>query len=418
MKLAVISLLACTGALLAGNQPPLDPADTNVNCRYTIETIELPREIESRISKPLRQDLQKLIGQNFNATALRQVALRIRSELNVRSVSQKIVRGSAPDRVKVVLGVENKTAEFDLSVPKFLYHSKQGWSGDLEATTRVAKNSFTVGLVSDGDDLTERYAGIHARYENKNLVAGRLGLRFQFESYHQQWNRSTLDELDRPRPVDDVSGIYRSRQNFEPVATITIAKPLILSLGTSFERFETQVPAARTEAANAVITTLRYHRRAEDSGANQHELDAGYSLRAATKVLSSDFVYARHRWNLRYIFSRNRHRVMDEVTAGLISGRAPLFERYVLGTSGLLRGWNKWELDPLGGSRVIHNTVEYRYRLLEVFYDTGAIWSAGQDATPRHSLGVGLRKGVFALALAFPVKEGRIEPMFMVGMNY
>ena len=57
-------------------------------------------------------------------------------------------------------------------------------------------------------------------------------------------------------------------------------------------------------------------------------------------------------------------------------------------------------------------------RLLEVFYDTGAIWSPGQDATPRHSLGVGLRKGVFALALAFPVKEGRIEPMFMVGMNY
>lgn len=400
---------------MAGNEPP---ADTNVNSRYRIESIEMPREIEGRISKSLRQDLQKLIGENFNAAALRELALRIRNELNVRSVSQKVVRGSTPDHVKVVLTVEDKTAEFDLSVPKFLYHSKQGWSGGLEATTRVRKNSFTIGLVSDGDDLTERYAGVHARYENKNLVAGRLGVRFQFETYHQQWNRSTLEELARPRRFDDVSGIYRARRNFEPVASITIARPLTLNVGMSFEQLETQVPAARTETANAVVTTLRYHRRAEDSGPNQHQMDAGYSLRAATRALSSDFVYAKHRWNLRYIFSRNRHGVMDEVTAGLISGRAPLFERYVLGTSGLLRGWNKWELDPLGGSRVVHNTVEYRYRIFEIFYDTGAIWSAGQDATPRHSLGAGLRKGVFALALAFPVREGRIEPMFMVGMNY
>lgn len=415
MKFALISLLIFSGALIAGNQPP---ADTNVNSRYRIESIEMPREIEGRISKSLRHDVQKLIGENFNAAALRELALRIRNELNVRSVSQKVVRGSTPDHVKVVLSVEDKTAEFDLSVPKFLYHSKQGWSGDLEAATRVGKNTFTVGLVSDGDDLTERYAGIHARYENKNLVAGRLGLRFQFETYHQQWNRSTLEALAVPGAADDVSGIYRARRNFEPVATINIAKPLTLSVGMSFEQFETQVPAARTETANAMITTLRYHRRAEDSDPNQHQLDAGYSLRAATRALSSDFVYAKHRWNLRYIFSRNRHRVMDEVTAGVISGRAPLFERYVLGTSGLLRGWNKWELDPLGGSRMVHNTVEYRYRIFEIFYDTGAIWSAGQDATPRHSLGVGLRKGVFALALAFPVRDGRIEPMFMVGMNY
>ena len=61
-----------------------------------------------------------------------------------------------------------------------------------------------------------------------------------------------------------------------------------------------------------------------------------------------------------------------------ISGRAPLFERFVLGTSSTLRGWNKFDIDPLGGDRMVHNTLEYRYRMLEVFYDTGAVWNRGQ----------------------------------------
>jgi hypothetical protein len=36
----------------------------------------------------------------------------------------------------------------------------------------------------------------------------------------------------------------------------------------------------------------------------------------------------------------------------------------------------------------------------------------------RHSLGVGIRQNGMYAALAFPVKEGHIEPVFMVGMNY
>ena len=85
---------------------------------------------------------------------------------------------------------------------------------------------------------------------------------------------------------------------------------------------------------------------------------------------------------------------------------------------GSYEGWNKFDVDPLGSNRMAHNSLEYRYRYFEVFYDTGAAWNQGRAATVRHSLGVGLRKDGFALAVAFPVKEGRVEPMFMVGMNY
>jgi outer membrane translocation and assembly module TamA len=279
-----------------------------------------------------------------------------------------------------------------------------------------------LGLVSDGDELVERYAGLAARYENTKLGTDRMRLRFQFENYHEQWNAHTQADLP---PIEtaatfaaaNTAGAYRTRQNFEPEVTFVLAKPLTLSVGTSFQRFQDQFPAAATESANALITTLRYHRRLEDSE-NQHDLDAGYNLRAATRLLNSDFVYARHRWQFRYMLTRGKSVVIDDLTAGMITGRAPLFERFVLGNSNTLRGWNKYELDPLGGNRMVHNTVEYRYGVFEAFYDSGAIWDRGDTAVLRHSIGVGLRQGLFSLAVAFPVRDGHIDPIFMVGMNY
>jgi len=405
-------------AVLLGGRPQ---ADTNVNSRYTVEAIEIAGKSPRKLSSGLHEQIRGLIGERFNQSALDDLARRIRKELRVKAVSQKVQRGSQPNQVKVVFELTERRVNFDVSVPKFVYHSKQGWTSSVEGETAIGSNLFAFGLVSDGDELTERYAGLRTRYENRKVGSERVQLAFLFESYHQQWNRATLEALDAQsgsRLQPEVAGIYRTRQNFQPAVTVILAKPLTLTVGASFERFQTQFPAARTEAANAVVNTLRYHRVVEDSGANRHDLEAGYNLRAATKVLSSDFAYARHRWDLRYAFSRNAHTIVAHLTAGVLTGRAPLFERFVLGNSATLRGWNKYDVDPLGGDRAAHNTLEYRYRYFEVFYDTGAVWNHGRAATVRHSLGAGLRKDGFSLAVAFPVKEGRVEPMLMVGMNY
>ena len=416
MKYTLISLLISGASLWGGNQQPvLQPVEFNVNSRYTVESVEVPREVESRISRGLRQDLQRLIGQKFNTQTLDNLARRMREELNVRTVSQKVLRGKAPDHVKVVLEVAHKRAEFDLSVPKFLYHSSEGFSTAVDGNVILGNNRFSAGLVSDGDELAERYSGVRARYENRNLGSDRVHLRFEFDSYHQQWNRATVNA---DGSADAAGGLYRSRQNFEPLASILVAKGLTLSFGAGFQRFETPLPAARTQSANAAITSLRYERRIEGWGADQHELEAGYSLRAATRTLNSDFSYARHRWSVRYAVTRGRQSLTDEAIVGLITGHAPMFERYVLGTSSMLRGWNKYDLDPLGGSRVAYNSLDYRYGMFDVFYDTGAIWDPGQEVVARHSLGVGLRKNSFMVAMAFPVKSGRVTPTFMVGMNY
>jgi len=414
MKCALLSLWIAGASLWAGSQPPvLQPDEININSRYTVEAVELPREVETGISHRLRQDLNRLVGQKFNPAAMNDVARRIRDELNVRKVVPRLLRGSSPDHVKIVMDVAGKRV--DLSVPQLLYHSSEGVSGTLNGTVIAGDNRFTLGLVSDGDQLVERYTGIRTRYENRHLGTDRVRFRFEFDTYHELWNHSTVSALNRD---GEMASLYRTRQNFEPVVTIQVARPLTVSFGTSFQRMQTEVPGQRAQFANAAITNVQYFQQFEGGFFDQQALQADYSLRAASRALDSDYAYSRHKWEVRYSLARGRQSLSDDATGGMIIGAAPLFERFQLGTSSMLRGWNKWELDPMGGSRVLYNSVEYRYGFVEAFYDAGAIWDPGQDVVIRQSVGVGVRKNVFLIATAFPIRAGRVEPVFIVGMNY
>jgi len=418
MRFVWLAAVLWSSLLLAGSPEQ----DMNVNARYTVESVELAGDNSPTISTGLRGELTRLVGEKLNPAALDDLARRIRRELHVRAVTHRLLRGQTPEHVRVVFDVRGTPAKFEASVPKLVYRSDAGLSGAVEGTATVGAHAFTLGVVSDGDVLAERYSGIVARYEDKRLSSDRVRFRLDFESYRDQWNPATVQALDQPGAAADTSGIYRTRQNIEPLVTFVISRgapgTVNLSLGASFERFQTQFPAARTESSNAMVTTLRYHRRLEGSGANQQEWDAGYSLRAATSSLGSDFAFARHQGDVRYAYIWGRSQILDGFTAGEITGRAPLYERFILGDSSMLRGWNRFEIDPLGGSRVVHNSLEYRYRLFDVFYDSGAIWDEGQTAVLRHSVGVGVRQNGLYAALAFPIKEGHIEPVFMVGMNY
>lgn len=418
-RLAWLFFLAALG--LPGQD---DPAEFNVNARYRVSSVDIVPAKRYRFSASLAGELKRLVGENFNQETVDRLARRIRNELQVRTVHQRVTKGADPETVKVVFEIERWKNELELSVPKFVYHSKEGWTGAVEANLTVGATRLKVGLVSDGDELVERYAGVRAGVERLSVFTDRVRLGFEFESYHQQWSPSTLAALE------DGSGIYRTRQNFEPSITIQLLRQFSLSAGASMERFQSQFPAARTEAANAAVLTLRFQERWERADTRQG-LDAGYSLRAATRQLDSDYVYTRHRWNATYSCTFNRQRVVADFTAGAIRGGAPLFERFVAGNSLYLRGWNRADIAPLGADRLVHGTLEYQYRALRLFYDTGSIWNRGANARIRNSLGIGLnldncwpaakdrpyRKG-FTVAVAFPVKEGRAEPVVLVGMNF
>jgi hypothetical protein len=413
-------LLLFAGSLILSAAP--QDTDSNINNQYTVETViisakgwtaNLQSDNPDKISTGLRHELVALIGQKLDTKALDNLAASLKKELNAREVSHRIERGQIAGQVRVEFEAKPARSSVGLDLNQALYDSKQGWSASGEATIGISQNVFGFGLTSDGDSGLERYAGIRARYENKHIGTDRVRMKFQFDSYHDQWNRNTVAALEA-RP-STTSELYRSRQNFQPTVTIELAKPLTLEVGAKFERYTSEYPLRGTTGADAALATLRYHRQLEGADLTQ-DFDADLSLIAATKILGSDFVYSTRTAGLRYQLRHGKHLLIDNAWGGMIEGRAPLNDRFILGNATSLRGWNKYDLDPLGGNRVVHNSVEYRYSCLQVFYDAGAIWDEGQSATPRHSLGIGIHDSIFSVAVAFPVRAGRVEPIFMMGI--
>jgi outer membrane protein assembly factor BamA len=412
MLRAVVFLCASAVSLLGWNPQE----EINVNSRYTVESVNVSGKHASALNLGLRKELDAVVGQKLDNGLLDRLAGKIRRDLHVQSVTVRVRRGQVPDHVSVEFEIEDgRRKNFDVDVPKFAYHSRQGWTGAAQAATNIGKTSLSFGVLSDGDELAERYSGIRARVEHSGLGSNRVRLGFGFDSYHQQWNRSAL-EAD-----PGGGGLYRTRQNLEPTATIILAEPLTWVFGASFERLEMQLPAARTESSNSVINTLRLHRGWEDGESTRQSLDAGYSLRAATRVLGSDFVYVRHRADARYEIVSGNSGLTIDFAAGRVYGRAPLFERFILGNASTLRGYSKFDLDPLGADRFVHGSVDYRYRFVTVFYDAGALWVASTGSGPKQSAGIGFRtdgREGFLLAVAFPLKGGRWDPVFITGFNF
>jgi hypothetical protein len=422
MKFVLLPLLAVATLAAQSLESGDDP---NVNSRYTIESISFVDAHPYKLSPSALEEMRALIGARLNTEALNRLAGRIRGELQAHDVKFRLARGGDPDSVKVLLDVDKGKGDMDLSIPQFAYNSKLGWTGIGEGSVNIGANALTLGLRSDGDTLIERFTGIKARYDRTAVRSKRVRLSFEFDAYHEQYNQATLLALDTTTASSLGAGAYRSRLNFEPSATFVVLNPLTLTVGLSFEQLQPELTAARSESANAVINTLRYHSHWRESDATKMELDAGYSLRAATRLLSSDLGYTRHQGNARYDYLHDHQSIEVTVVFGAIYGRAPLFERFVLGDSTMLRGWNKFDLDPLGGNRLAYGSVTYGYHIMRVFYDTGAVWDQGKTPERKQSAGIGvsgglgvLQRGAFLLALAFPLREGRVDPVLIAGMNF
>src|SRR5580658_853216 len=285
MKLAFIFALAAGISLFGGasgdtltSEIPADNSPTNVNARYIVEGVNLLGSETKALSKSLRAELRQVVGANLDSRRLEKLASRIKDELRVTGVKVHVAKGTMPGHVLVDFEVAKKPV--DLKVAKFLYDSKGGWSGEASATTRAAGNSFTLGLISDDDALLERDTGLRARFERDNLGTDWLGMRFEFDDFHEMWNQSTVAE--------DPSGIYRSLQTFMPEARVFLTEPLEFDFGVRFARFRPSTPGATTESSNAVVSTLRYHQRwgsgalGSEEGALAQELEASYSVDAAT----------------------------------------------------------------------------------------------------------------------------------------
>lgn len=389
-------------------------SDTNVNSRYTVESVGIANLRHYYLPKALLEDMQNLVGMRFSSEKFQNLAARISSELHGHQVQFNLARGTDPAHVRVTFEVHDPRTGFDLDVPKVAYQTSQGLSAEGDLIVNVGANKFTFALLSDGDSLVERATGIRARYDRLAVGSDRIRLGFEFDTYHEQYNRATEDAATQ---TNDLSALYRNRRNFEPSAAIAIASPLTWTVGVSFQQFEQQYPNVRTESSTAAVTSLRYDRKWDDPEGAKHRFSAGYSLRAA-------FAYTRHAVDATYHWRRGRQSAEAAFLAGGISGRAPLFERFVLGNSTTLRGWDKFEIDPLGAGRLIYGSAGYGYRKVRAFYDAGAILdkapasaAAGRRGV-KQSAGIGMKVEGILLAVAFPLRNDRMEPVFIAGMNF
>ncbi len=414
MPVAVIVLLLLA-AVPAWNREP----DPNVNSRYTVESVEFPPKYQRKLSTPVREEMGKLVGIKFSQEAVDRISRKIRAELRGYRVVQKITKGTNPESIRLVYEVLRARREQDVVLPRLIYHSKQNFSFGADAKFGNERHDVAIGLMTDNDRLVERYSGVRGGY-HRNLADGRVRAGFTVGSWRAQWNPAV--EAALASQPHDTYGIYRTRLQIEPGVLVEPVPGLTVSAGVSLQQFQTQFPAARFESSNALVTSLRLQRRIEPSNLGRHDVEAGYNLRAATTSLGSDLSYTRHAFEARYGWKMGDDEVAAQFTAGYIAGRAPLFDRFILGNSTTLRGYNKYDVAPLGGSRMAHGSLEYRHKWVRVVYDTGTVHDRAQGGKVLHSLAAGLAKGAgkdkLSLLVAFPLKNGRAEPIFILGMNF
>ena len=415
-----MAALLFAGGALARDFPDPDGGNgadqANVNSRYTVESIDVAGQHDYTLSQPVLDRIHGMVGSRLDFEGLRAVAGSISRELHARDVAVRVIRGSEPEYVRVILDVNEGHERVDVSIPKFLWHSSEGWTAEGQATATQGENSVSLGMLSNGDDLLERYAGINASFQRRSLGSDRVQMAFVFEDYHEEWNQATVAESGS-------SLLYRSRRNIAPEVTFAVSRDISWSAGFSSEAMQPEA-GGPDRYANAVTSTVRYNHSTEGSSVNQ-TVEASYSLRAAERGLGSDFAYQRHHVKARYTAAHNKQSLEVGVEAGAIQGNAPMFERFSVGNSATLRGFDKFNLDPLGGSRAMDGSLTYRYGSVRVFYDAGSVWDRGGRPAPEESIGAGLEKNLgilghneFLLALAFPLNQGRMEPMFVAGMNF
>ena len=391
-------------------------ASANVNSRYTVESVNVSPVGLSRVSPTLRDRLQQFVGARFDQSLLDDAAQRLRGEFRNRPVTTQVSKGSNPEQLAITFQVEMGDRGFDADVTQLLYQSKRSVSLGLDLAYRAEANRVHVGALTDSDSLVERFSGVAGGYE-RIVGSGRVRIGAEAASWRSQWSSATVGS------AADASELYRTRTQLAPSATIELFKPLTLQLGVSFERLEFTAPAARYELSSAVTGTLRFQRRwglASQSGIRQR-FEAAYGIRSGTPSLSSDFTFTRHHATSRYGLRAGNQEILASFQSGLLNGRAPLAERFIGGNSHILRGWNRNEIAPFGANRLAQVSVDYRWKRLRLAYDAGSVWLRGGDAPLRQSVAVGFADNLwsgFSLLVAFPLREGRVEPIFIAGMNF
>ena len=413
------------------------PADSNVNSRYTVERVDILGYDESKLSKAIRDEIQQLVGKKLNQEKANQILREINLELQPKYAAVKrVMKGSDPQHIVVTFDIHKTRLIPFVDVPpnQFVYHSKQNFSFD--ANVGFGKvNRFYFGGNDDQDLLIERFAGFNLGFESRKVGTDHLGLALRYSRFHQRWQPSTV--------LADKNSIYRERTSFDPGVTFAFDPRLRITAGVSASQLQIQYPLVHDADSNAAVASVVFQNTWSKTTENQHFLTAGYDFHSGNHELGSDFIYQRHLVDAQYVFAHNKDRLFLSFQAGKISGNAPLFERFSLGNTSTLMGWNKFDITPAGGNRMIYGSVQYGFGKPEIgdfdldfnrrkaighiglgfhlFYDVGAVGNSGSPIQAKHSAGFGFgapNASTFFIELGFPIRSNNFETIFTTGFRF
>jgi hypothetical protein len=392
----------------------------NINARYVVETVDIEGP-SSEVSQELRDDLQKLVGRRLDTDEAERLKERLEKELPGRDVARRISKGSQTGRIRVVFEIfEEPWIRFAPTRSKLVYHSEQGWSGvlDIPMSTSRSRHRFTAGVAfNDIDELIEEYSGFRLAFESRAIGTEKLGARLEFSRYNQTWEDATLTAL--ASNPGGIPGLYRNRLTFEPTATFAFNPRVRINGGVSITELESLSNSPDSQMANAWLFGIGGDHLWQAGNDVRQRAEASYQLRAGVEGLDSDLVYKRHLGQARYQFEQGRSEAIASLSLGYITGDAPLFERFSLGNSSTLRGWDKYDIAPLGGERMFHSSVEYRYSHVAVFFDTGSVWDRNTDSKVRYSTGFGIHSDNSFLTVGFPLNnDDDSGPIFTAGVRF
>ena len=394
---------------------------SNINARYTVESVEIEGLKEHEISAALRDRLQALVGTRLDPAAADQLVEDLKAERPGYDVTRRIERGTRRGQIRVVFKFSETEAlrwiPFAKSRSKFVYHSDEGWSGLHDIPIGRRDHRVTVGFaLDDNDTLVEEYSGVRLRFETRDIGTERVAASLEASWLNNTWRAPTLAALEaepaRPRalsPADHGGAVadggadpprpcQRRRQPVEP----RVAAPVTgRTDGERRDRVARLQPAVEPRPAHLADGRGRLRTAGVGRRARQRlRLHRGTSGGRATSSPTATT------------------RIIAEVFGGGITGQAPLFERFTLGDSATLRGWNKFELAPIGGNRVFHQSLEYRFHGAALFLDAGSVWDDGAAHKLRASTGFGFHTEHVFLTVAFPLDAPGADAAFMMGVRF
>ncbi len=393
---------------------------TDINTRYVVDEVDIDGIDEDRISRALRDELQTLVGRRLDNDEADALADRLEAEQPDYDVGRRVSRAGDSGRLRVVFSFNLSEDRIWIPRPpehtKIVFHDEQGWSGGLDIDVGGPRHLVTLGFAwGDQDHLLEEYSAQRLRFVTRMAGHRRVGLSLELARFKNTWEDTTLAALDAD---PSIPAAYRKRVTVEPAVTFAITPHARLTAGLSVSELAPLADGGPTRSARAATFSAGFDRTWPSDSDDHHRFSAQYDLRAGADMLDSDLIYRRHVGGASYEYRRDYNVVLVHSRFGRITGDAPLFERFSLGDTMTLRGWNKFDLAPAGAARMMHHTVEYRFHHFAYFVDAGSLWAPGDEVRMKLATGVGFHADHAFLTVAFPLNADRAGVTFMMGLDW